>query len=181
MGVDKATLAFEGRPMLERLVETLADTVDEVVVVARRGQALPPLARGHVRIDPPDREGAGPLAGTLTGLEVAQARGQALTFLTACDMPWVSTTHVEHMLELAEQHGAAVPLDGDGQMQPLACALTTATALQAALRLWNEGQRALRALLVDLNPYRVPLDQLRDPDALKTFNTMAQLVALTTP
>ena len=67
MGRAKASLDWEGAPLLSRTVATLGAVADRVVVVRSPGQALPPLPVA-VTVVEDARPGRGPLEGLLAGL-----------------------------------------------------------------------------------------------------------------
>ena len=63
MGRDKATLQFEGRTLVERVVDTVGSRCEPVFVVAAPGQALPTLPAQILR---DEVRGVGPLLATAT-------------------------------------------------------------------------------------------------------------------
>src|SRR6185436_21138576 len=62
MGVPKATLPFGNETMLQRVVRLLHTVVSPIIVVAARGQELPPLPEG-VFVTRDERDQQGPLEG----------------------------------------------------------------------------------------------------------------------
>jgi molybdopterin-guanine dinucleotide biosynthesis protein A len=124
MGVDKATLVFDGETLAARAARVLTEACDRVVEV---GPGVTGLRA--VREDPP---GAGPLAALVTG---AGALGSLPVVLLACDMPFVDAP----LLRLLAQwpgDGTVVPV-ADGRYQ-YACARYGAASI-------NEANAALRA------------------------------------
>lgn len=136
MGVSKATLELGGIPLAERALRPLRAAGLEVAVVAKEGDALPPLDVPVWIEVRPERH---PLAGILEALE--RAGGRAV-LVCACDMPFVTPELVAH---LAARRGTAVPEAG-GRLHPLlaryepaaagalAAALERATSLHDAVR-----------------------------------------------
>jgi len=156
MGRDKAALPFGNETMLERVVRIVSAVVDEVVIVAREGQAVPGGFTDVVR-DP--AEGLGPLAGLAAGLAAMRAER---AFLTSCDVPLLRPEYVTRLLQLSQGRQAAVPRI-DGYLMSTS-AVYARSVLPVAERL--VGERRLRpAFLVDAVDARVvTADELRDVD-----------------
>ena len=79
----------------------LRETVDEVVVVGRPTQVLPPLPAEdevHRVDDDPEHAGGGPLVGVLAGLKALRARGLERAYVGCVDAPLLSRAHVDWML-----------------------------------------------------------------------------------
>jgi molybdopterin-guanine dinucleotide biosynthesis protein A len=160
MGRPKAWLPWGGRPILQHVVERLAEAVDEVWVVAAPDQHLPDVAAPVVA----DRDpGLGPLAGIREGL--AHARGE-LAFVTATDAPYLTPAFVRHVLAAG---GAAAPRL-DGFVHPLSAAYPTAAAGEAEALL-AAGRRRPLDLLEALDYTPLGPESLPDPDSVRGFNT----------
>lgn len=115
MGRDKAWLAFGDEVLLQRAVRLVAPAVDEVVVVAAEGQALPALP-DEVRVVRDVVADKGPLAGIVTGLETTTADA---AYVTACDAPFLKRAVVELLFERLGERDVAVA-DAAGRLHPLA-------------------------------------------------------------
>lgn len=104
MGRDKAWLPFGGETLLARVVRLVRLAAEDVVLVAREGQALPDdCDRAAVR---DSAEGLGPLAGIAVGLRhIAGDRA----FVTACDAPFLRPALIRRLLDLSVGYDAAVP------------------------------------------------------------------------
>jgi molybdenum cofactor guanylyltransferase len=163
MGADKATLDWNGRPLVEHVAAVVRGAVDgPVIVVAAAGQALPPGLE-TVR---DAQGGVGPLMGLLTGLE-ALAGQVEVAYVCAVDLPFLTAEAVRRPLGfLSCGAQAAVPVVA-GVRQPLAAAYSVEVAGYAEARL-AEGRRSLMGLLEDLRVTDVQADdlaaQLRDVD-----------------
>lgn len=79
-GSDKALAAFEERPMIEHVADTLSAQVDEIVVVGRTYGAMTSVA------DLP-APGLGPLGALAGALVWAQRHGFAAVLSAPCDAP----------------------------------------------------------------------------------------------
>lgn len=146
----KAWLELDGRTFLERVVAAVGPEVDELVIVAAKGQPLPALRAGRVVYD--GMPAAGPLAAVADGLRAlaAVAEPPAAIVVTSCDLPLLHRGVVA--LLVARCLGSAavwtVPL-ADGHPQVL---LSVARpALLPRIEAWiAAGRRDLRGLLTRL-------------------------------
>jgi molybdopterin-guanine dinucleotide biosynthesis protein A len=167
MGRDKAALTIGRRTFVEAVADAARPLAAAIRVVGRDAatSGIPAVADL--------RPGLGPLAGIETAL--AHARTQAALVL-ACDLPFVSTA----LLELLAGESAAapdsivVPEDAAGWRAPL-CAIYPVSALGAASRLLDAGERRPRALLEAVPSLVVPFDAYRHlpgaPLLLRNVNT----------
>jgi molybdopterin-guanine dinucleotide biosynthesis protein A len=181
MGRDKAWLPVDGRPALLRVLAAARDAgVDAMVVVGSPGQSLPALPPDVTRVDDPaERRHEGPLSGLAVGLEHLAANGVALACLAACDALWLGPAHVRFVLARLREHPehaavvpASEPLDGGAPMlHPLCAAVRVAPACRAAHTLLQAGQRAARALLLELSAQRIAVAALPEPRVVEGCNT----------
>lgn len=111
--VEKALLEFEGKTILERLLENLFRVVDEVILSVRdipqKEKLLPVLEKfpdREIRFCFDSREDAGPLEGIRAGL--LESRSE-YSFVCAGDMPFVNSEIVDLLFEKANGHDAALP------------------------------------------------------------------------
>ena len=117
MGKPKALIEVGGRPMAETVAAVLTESVQEPVLL---GQGpLPASLTNHISLpDPPDLEGAGPLAGLLSAM-----RWDPLAAWVLCgvDMPTVSVDAVQWVLgHRAPGIWAVLPrLPGKSGVEPL--------------------------------------------------------------
>lgn len=171
MGTDKAALAFGDETMLARVVGIVSRVVSETWLIAREGQALPPLEGvGAVEVTRDPAEGRGPLAGLVAGLDAMRADR---AFVTACDTPLLRTELVEHLFALSEGHTAAVPEVG-GHLMTMSGVYAKAL-LPAAHRLLARDELRPRVLLREPGVRIVTEQELRavDPEleSLRDCNT----------
>ncbi|HWQ49621.1 MAG TPA: molybdenum cofactor guanylyltransferase [Methanosarcina sp.] len=121
--VEKALLEFEGKTILERLLESLFLVVDEVIVSYRdKNQekkfrpVLEKFPAREIRFCFDTLEDAGPLEGIRAGL--FESRGE-YSFVCAGDMPFVDSRVVDLLFEKAIGYDAALPKWEDGKFEPL--------------------------------------------------------------
>jgi len=116
MGTPKALLPFGDETMLQRVVRLLATVAAPIVVVAARGQQLPPLP-GAVIVTRDEREAKGPLEGIRAGLTALPESIDA-AYITSCDVPLLVPAFVERLHSLMAEHDVAV-MEIDGFPHPL--------------------------------------------------------------
>jgi molybdenum cofactor guanylyltransferase len=123
--------------------------------------------------------GCGPLGGLHAAL--THARGDAV-FLLACDMPYVTTAFIAHLLQFASEADIVVPQTERGY-HPLCAVYTRACLEPAAARLADRRLR-MRELVDSMRTRVVPIDEIRqfgDPDRLlANVNTPADYAGLET-
>lgn len=131
MGEDKAWLAVEGRPMIERVIAAARPVVDGLVLVVNaanpqlaRYQTLAESYQAQVIHDRHDHRG--PLGGIATALAHCEDdRSASAALILACDMPFMTSEFLafllqRHLHHLGEANQLTLPLDQEGRLQPLA-------------------------------------------------------------
>lgn len=163
MGVDKAWLVVDGRPLVQHAVDVLGETCNEVLIASGDGRRLAVAEARQVADAVP---GSGPLAGILAGL---QASRTPLVAVLAVDMPFASAAVLALLAELAATgaHPVVAPVV-DGQLQPLHAvwAVGSAPVLQRRLR---QGQRSVTDAATALGVHRVPEQVWRPADPTGRF------------
>lgn len=109
-GVDKASIEFRGRTLLEYALDAVIDAT-EVVVVGDWVRTNRPVT--FTREDPVQ---GGPAAGLLAGLDSFARKPRQLAVL-AVDMPLVSMSTFSRMRAAAEGHDGSVLIGDDGRRQ----------------------------------------------------------------
>ncbi|MBO8171458.1 MAG: molybdenum cofactor guanylyltransferase [Bacillaceae bacterium] len=115
MGRNKAVMPVGGVPVTERILNRMSPLFSEIIIVSGE----PGLFREYpvtVITDVDEFAGRGPLAGIYSGM--AGSRHDRL-FVSACDMPFVSSELAAYLLEqLDDETDAVVPVAG-GKVHPL--------------------------------------------------------------
>jgi molybdenum cofactor guanylyltransferase len=159
MGRPKALLPWRGRTMIEHVVATLRQTVDEIVVVTSAELDLPPLSATVVR----DREPKlGPLAGIREGLEQISAD---FAFVTSTDAPFLTPRFVEAMFSFGCTAAPVV----DGFVQTLSAVYAKPLAPVASKLIAENRMRLL--YLLEAGGYRaIQPGELPDIESIHNFN-----------
>lgn len=169
MGVDKALIDVDGRPLVAHVAERLAD-VCTVVLIASGGRRLPDLRWRQVADRAPEQ---GPLAGILGGLAAATT---PLVAVVGTDMPELSPTLLVTLADRWRGEPAIAPASG-GRLQPLHAVYATA-ALPRLAALFDAGERSptraleqLRAATYDVAEAGPWMRSLNTPEDLARFRT----------
>ncbi|MBI3689989.1 MAG: molybdenum cofactor guanylyltransferase [Mycolicibacterium aromaticivorans] len=172
MGRDKATLPHPdgGATMVEYTVATLSSRCAPVFVIAAPGQALPALD-GQILRD--EVRGVGPLLATGRGLRAAAEAGVERAFISAVDMPFLSTDIID---ELAQHRGVDIVLPWDGRDHYLAGIYNTALADHIDA-LVAAGERSMRALAESVLTQRIVMPASRALANVNSPDDLAQQIA----
>jgi molybdopterin-guanine dinucleotide biosynthesis protein A len=164
MGADKAFVAVDGVPMVQRVAAALrAAGAADVYTVGGDRVALATL--GLDAHDDP-RQGEGPLGGLLTALDVA---GHDLVVVLATDLAWIDAATVTALVGAAA--GAAVAVARADRLEPL-CAVWRVSRCRDTLRaVYDGGERAVHRALTGLGAVEVAVAPL----AVANANTPADL------
>ncbi len=112
MGSNKALLAVDGAPLIEKIYRTMTQLFREVILVTNTPEEYAFLPCPMVA----DRySGVGPLAGLHAGL---MASTREWIFLTACDTPFLNPDVIRMICTVEGEYDAVVPLSPGGK-EPL--------------------------------------------------------------
>ncbi|MDR7666719.1 molybdenum cofactor guanylyltransferase [Methanosarcina sp. Z-7115] len=121
--VEKALLEFEGKTIIERLLESLFKVVDEVILSVRdknQEKKFKPMLEKfparEIRFCFDTLEDAGPLDGIRAGLLESKSE---YSFICAGDMPFVNFRVVDLLFKKAGGNDAALPRWEDRKFEPL--------------------------------------------------------------
>jgi len=177
---DKALARFDGRTLVSRAVDAVAPlNVDPPFVAVGTASRRALLGSGIDRpveyvFDPPETKG--PVGGILAAARVTKTERLAVV---GCDMPLATTEAIRWLAEQSTDADAVVPIDEQGQLQPVFAVYRTAAITAAENRLTNA---ALFGLLDELDIHRVPVEsapaELRVDQALTNVNTPVDLKRL---
>jgi molybdenum cofactor guanylyltransferase len=173
MGVDKATIRFEGMTLLERAVARL-DNVCDPVLIAPGGTSAKMTGRQAIADAVPN---AGPLGGVVAALRNAPHR---LIAVVAVDLPWVDPGLIRMLASLIGDRDVALCENGGG-VEPLHAVYST-SILAAAETVLAGPDRSLRRLIGRANALRVPENEWRGAGFSERFarniNTREDLAAI---
>jgi molybdenum cofactor guanylyltransferase len=160
MGVDKATLTFEGVTLLGRALARLDSVCDPVLIAA--GDVPLTIAGGY--FIPDDVRGAGPLGGLVAALRASPHR---LLAVVAVDLPWIDPMLIRMLAARIGEHDVAVCETRRG-IQPLHAVYST-SLLEAAETALVGRDRSLRRLIEGAHAVRLAESEWRDAGFTDTF------------
>lgn len=186
MGRNKAFVAFQGRTLIERVIEALTQVCGEIVIAADDPR---PYTHFAARVVPDSVPGFGPLAGLHAGLSAMHA---GLSVVVAVDMPFLNPALLRAMIAAASGWDAVIPALSAGvsagalqrqrakdlDLHPLHAVYrrTCLAPIQAAI---DRGDRRLNAFFADVKVRYFGVNEIRtrDPElrSLMNVNTPEEL------
>ncbi|AVM00345.1 molybdenum cofactor guanylyltransferase [Gordonia iterans] len=162
MGQDKASLEWEGRPMLQVIAESIGERCTPVMVAApATSQAYDELAgQSELAWITDEQAGSGPLGGIVAALTAAKEADASAAFVCATDLPLVSSQLIDELLHaLTGTPDVVIPFV-DGRDHPLAgiYRVRALPALQAKLA---SGDVLMRDALEAVVTHRVGVSDPR--------------------
>ncbi|MBW1977775.1 MAG: molybdenum cofactor guanylyltransferase [Deltaproteobacteria bacterium] len=161
-GKNKAFVEVCGIPLIERVVSAMRSVFEHVMLVTND-------PREYAYLELPMVEdlikGLGPIGGVYTGLKTVPGKAG---FFVACDMPFLNTSLIRHMVASKAGYDVVVPKI-DWMIEPLH-ALYTKKCIPAIKKLIDTGQLQIIKFLSEVNTLYVDEAQIRafDPH-LKCF------------
>jgi molybdenum cofactor guanylyltransferase len=153
MGVDKATITFEGVTLLGRALTRMDSVCDPVLIAA--GEI--PLTIADRHSIPDAVRGAGPLGGLVGALRASPHR---LLAVVAVDLPWIDPMLIRMLAARIGDHDVAVCETSRG-IEPLHAVYST-SLLEAAESALARPDRSLRRLIEEADSLRLAESEWRD-------------------
>ena len=176
MGRDKAWIELDGRPIIARVAEVLAEVADEVLIVANDER----FAALGLRVVPDRFPEGGALGGIATGVGAAT---HDTVLVAACDMPFLSAALWQVLLAHGADADVVVPRVG-GEYETLH-ALYTKTCVAPMERALAAGRMRIISFFDEVRVHAVDEPELRAADpllrALTNVNTPEELAAALRP
>ena len=112
-GADKGLLPYEGKPLIEHVIESIAPQVDDIIISANRNIKQYRRYSNQVITDS-DEDYRGPLSGILSCLPHCT---HELVLIVACDMPALPDDLAERLLaDIDDKAICIVTIDGQHQL-----------------------------------------------------------------
>lgn len=159
LGVNKALLPFQGKPVIERMLETVSPLVSSIKIIANNPADYRAL---HTETLPDIRPGCGPLSGIHTALTLSPTE---YVLVVSCDMPLLTAGTLKPLLR--EYPGHDITMYKHRLFEPL-CAIYRRTCLPALEELMNHGEYRIIDLFPSLNAHIIRVDQ---GDVFQSINT----------
>ena len=174
-GVDKGLVPFDGRPMVQHVLERLTPQVGTVIInanqnVERYAEFGHPVCRDAI-------DGfAGPLAGLQAGLALATT---PCVVTVPCDSPFLPLDLVARLAAGMAAHDAQIAVAKTMTQPHPVFALVQRSVLPHLIQFLDAGGRKIDAWYATLAVVEVAFDD--EAEAFRNINTAAELAAATPP
>lgn len=173
-GQNKAFLEIGGHTILDRLLDALEPSFEEILLVTRQPQSYAHLP---VRVVADLYEDRSSLTGIHAGLVSAQA---GFVFVVPCDAPFLQPAVIRLLLGALDPRWDVIVPKMDGFYQPL-CAIYSKKCLPAIEAQLDRGDYRIINFFHQVNVHTVSADQIKavDPQLLsfQNINTPEALLA----
>ena len=117
LGKNKLLEVVGGRPLLQRVIDSLTPVSRQILVVTGQGQTRPgfQVAQTTISVIPDVYPQKGPLGGIYTGLSASETRH---SLVVAADMPFLNSRLLQHLSNSATGYDVVMPRI-NGLIQPL--------------------------------------------------------------
>ncbi|MEO8391465.1 MAG: molybdenum cofactor guanylyltransferase [Chloroflexota bacterium] len=162
MGSDKSFISFNGRPLIEHVIERVTALALPIILVANNPEPYLPLNLPLFTDIVPDK-------GSLGGLYTALSHSQTdYTLCVACDMPFLSPALLQYIITLRKGFDAVIP-QADGCSQGLH-AIYHIACLSPMLRALQQDRLKISTFLSEIRVHFVEETEVRrfDPE-LRSF------------
>ncbi len=150
----QAVAELEGKPLLNYVVDSIGDLVDEIIVVVDSQEC----ADAYAKLVAPDIKfvvNSEPCEGHLTeALAGFEAAAGEYSLILPAGSPFVSTELLSLLFECAPGKSAVVPRWTNQEPEPLHAVYHTKTAAEAAKTVLSEGRTDMTALVDKLRGVR---------------------------
>ncbi len=170
-GHEKYFFIYDGQTFIERLVDTLREVTDEIILVARDPEQCKRFSNLEgVRCITDIRQGIGPIGGLHAG---ALAAHGDLLFVSACDMPCIDARVIRYLFTVIDDHDAVIPSWNSDMIEPLHAVYRRSVLVNY---LEDHASFSLRPMIRSINTRYVPMAELKslDPE-LKSFTNINKL------
>ena len=111
MGADKGLLFFEGKPMIQYVIEQMQPLFKKLIIVSNNLE----YKKFGLEVIPDLIKDIGPAGGIYTALNHSQTK---LNFMVSCDMPFVTAAAIEFIVANSNE-SQIILLQNQGKLEPL--------------------------------------------------------------
>jgi molybdopterin-guanine dinucleotide biosynthesis protein A len=169
LGKDKLQEVVGGRPLLQRVIDSLSPISEQILVVTAQGQNRPAIqaTQSKVASVPDIYPGRGALGGIYTGLTTTKSQ---YSLVVAADMPFLNPDLLQHLVSVAPGFDVVMPRI-DGEIEPLH-AVYSRDCLPAIQEQIERNQLQIRIFLERVRVRYVELAEIDrfDPRHMSFFN-----------
>lgn len=113
MGFSKEFMNFNGRPLMDQLIEQLSKSFEDIIVVTKHPDLYTNKENVTTTFD--IFEGRGPLGGLHAGLAICKSD---FAYLLACDMPYVNKKYIDYLKDNVEEGMEALVAKSGEHIEP---------------------------------------------------------------
>ena len=169
LGKNKLLEVVGGRPLLQRVVDSLIPVSPQILVVTAQGQTSPAIQAPETAVAtvPDVYPGKGALGGIYTGLSATDSHHG---LIVAADMPFLNSDLLRHLVSLSTGFDVVMPLV-EGEIEPLHAVYSQA-CLPAIHEQLERSQLQIRVFLEKVRVRYVEEAEIErfDPSHLSFFN-----------
>ncbi len=169
LGKDKLQEVVGGRPLLQRVIDSLSPISGRILVVTAQGQKRPTIQSRQTEVASVQDiyPGKGALGGIYTGL---LASASQYSLVVAADMPFLNPDLLEHLVSVAPGFDVVMPRI-DREIEPLH-AVYSRDCLPAIQEQIDKNQLQIRVFLERVRVKYIEVGELDrlDPTHLSFFN-----------
>lgn len=174
MGTDKGLVEIAGRPMIDYVIEQVADLADDVLITTNN---INEYIQFGLRMVSDKEPGAGALPGLYTALSSAMG---SFALVVACDMPFINRGLLEYQVEKAFDTGADVIVpEWEGRYQPMHAVYRKESCLAAVEKALSTGEAKMTSFYTGLNVVKIDAAEISKfsptGKSFRNINTPADL------
>jgi molybdenum cofactor guanylyltransferase len=164
LGRDKALEKIGGKYLIERIIDSLSQFGDDIIVITAAPNQLPGLNIEKV-IDTYPHTGA--KVGLCTGINAATS---FYSLVVACDMPFLNIDLLRYLLDAVSGFDAAIPRIGD-KIEPLH-AVYSKNCIPILEEQIRKGKLKISDIFNEINVRYIEAEEIEryDPQHLSLFN-----------
>ena len=149
MGTDKGLLLFEGKAMIQYVMEQMQPIFDKLVIVSNN----PEYEKFGLEVIPDLIKDIGPAGGIYTALNHSDSQ---LNFMVSCDMPFVTKEAIEFMITNSNE-SQIVLLENQGKLEPL-FGVYSKECEEKWLQLIQQGKFKLQDMVLHFKVKTIPVE-----------------------
>ena len=149
MGTDKGLLLFEGKAMIQYVIEQMQPIFDKLVIVSNN----PEYEKFGLEVIPDLIKDIGPAGGIYTALNHSDSQ---LNFMVSCDMPFVTQEAIAFIVKNADEN-QIVLLENIGKLEPL-FGVYSKECEEKWLQLIQQGKFKLQDMVLHFKVKTIPVE-----------------------
>lgn len=149
MGTDKGLLLFEGKPMIQYVIDQMQAVFTKVVIVSNN----PEYEKFGLEVLPDLIKDIGPAGGIYTALQHSETQ---FIFVVSCDMPFVTAAAIEFIINNTKDN-QIVLIENKGRIEPL-FGIYAKTCEQAWLHLIEQHKIKLQEMVLHFKWKIIPVE-----------------------